>query len=111
MSASRYNYRLEVWLERHGYEQEIRLDGDLTALGLIARLEYQLDRFEAELGDYRRKVAEAQQRLPGYRRRVGETFALQEELDSKAAELKALEADLAANTVAANDGGTGEHAR
>ncbi len=97
------NYRLEAWLERHGFEQEIRLEGDLTALGLIARLEYQLDRFEAELADYRRQVAEAEQRLPGYRRRVGEAFNLQEELDAKAAELAALEADLAANTVAAND--------
>jgi len=97
------HYRMDVWLERHGYEQEIRLEGDLTALGLIARLEYQLDRFEAELADYRRRATEAAQRLPGYRRRVGEAFGLQEELDAKAAELAALEADLAANTVAAND--------
>jgi len=97
------HYRLEAWLERHGYEQEIRLESDLTALGLIARLEYQFDRFEAELADNRRRVTEAEQRLPGYRRRVGEAFGLQEELDAKAAELAALEADLAANTVAAND--------
>jgi len=98
------HYRLEVWLERHGYEQEIRLESDLTALGLIARLEYQLDRFEAELADYRRRVTEAEQRLPGYRRRVGEAFALQEELDAKTAELAALEADLAINAAAVNNG-------
>ena len=36
-------------------------------------------------------------------RRVGEAFNLQEELDAKTAELAELEADLAANTVTAND--------
>jgi len=97
------HYRLEAWLERHGYEQEIRLESDLTALGLIARLEYQLDRFEAELADYRRRMAEAEQRLPAYRRRIGEAFGLQEELDAKTTELAALEADLAANDKAAVD--------
>ncbi|MGI4794815.1 MAG: hypothetical protein ACRYG8_12195, partial [Janthinobacterium lividum] len=97
------NYRLEAWLERYGFEQEIRLEGDLTALGLVARLEYQLDRFEAELADYRRQVAEAEQRLPGYRRRVGEAFNLQEELDAKTAELAALEVDLAANALASDE--------
>ena len=98
------NYRLDLWLDRHGYEQEVQIDGELTALGLIARLEYQLDRFEAELAEHRRRVAEAEQRLPGYRRRIGEGFALQEELDAKRAELQALEADLAANDkVAASD--------
>jgi len=86
-----------VWFDRHGYEQEIQMDGELTALGLIARLEYQLDRFEADLAEHRRRVTEAEQRLPSYRRRIGEGFDLQEELDAKRAELQALEADLAAN--------------
>jgi len=97
------DYRLDVWLDRHGYEQAIQLDGELTALGLIARLEYQLDRFEADLAEHRRRVAEAQQRLPGYERRLGEGFDLQEELDAKRAELQALEADLAANENCAAD--------
>ncbi len=90
-------YRQEVWLDRHGYEQSIQLDDDLTALGLVARLEYQLDRFEADLAEHRRKVAEAEGRLPGYQRRLGEGFGLQEELDAKRAELVALEVDLEAN--------------
>jgi len=90
-------YRQEVWLDRHGYEQSIQLDGDLTALGLVARLEYQLDRFEADLAEHRRKVAEAEGRLPGYQRRLGEGFGLQEELDAKRAELVALEVDLETN--------------
>ncbi len=99
-------YRLDVWLDRHGFEQAILLDGELTPLGLVARLEYQLDRFEADLAEHRRRVAEAEQRLPGYQRRLGEGFGLQEELDSKRAELAALEVDLAANAKA--DAGEGE---
>jgi len=97
------SYRLDVWLDRHGYEQEIPLEAELTAMGLIARLEYQLDRFEADLAEHRRRVSEAEGRLPGYQRRVGEAFDLQEELDAKRAELAALEADLAANDRAGND--------
>ena len=62
-----------------------------------------LDRFEAELAEHRRKVAEAEACLPGYERRIGEAFGLQDELDAKRAELRALEADLAANDRAAND--------
>ena len=67
------------------------------------RLEHRLDRFEAELAEHRRRVTEAEARLPGYRRRLGEGFDLQEELDAKRVELKALEDDLAANTKAAAD--------
>lgn len=90
-------FSLDVWIERTGGEGMIRMDGDLTPLGLVSRLEYALDRFEVELAEERRALAEAEQRLPGYERRVGEPFALQAELDTKADELKALEADLAAN--------------
>lgn len=54
-------------------------------------------------------MAEAEARLPGYRRRLGEGFDLQDELDQKRCELEALEADLAANdrapAAAANDDG------
>ena len=89
-----------MWLDRHGYEQAIQLDGDLTPMGLVARLEYQLDRFEADLAEHRRRVAEAEGRLPGYRRRLGEGFGLQEELDAKREELAALEMDLEANAKA-----------
>ncbi len=95
-------HRLHVWLERHGYEQEIVLEAELTAMGLIARLEYQLDRFEADLAEHRRRVSEARARLPGYQRRVGEAFDLQAELDAKRDELAALEADLAAKDSTAN---------
>jgi hypothetical protein len=90
------SYDLEVWIERTGSEQAIRLDGELTPLGLISRLEYALDRFEVELAEERRTLAEAEARLPGYERRAGEPFTLEAELEAKAAELTALEADLAA---------------
>ncbi len=91
------SYDLEVWIERTGMEQPVRLDGELTPLGLISRLEYALDHFEVELAEERRSLIEAEARLPGYERRVGESFGLHDELEAKAAELKALEADLAAN--------------
>ena len=91
------SFDLEVWIERTGTEQAIRLDGDLTPMGLVSRLEYALDRFEVELAEERRALADAEARLPGYERRVGEPFALEAELQAKAAELTALEADLAAN--------------
>lgn len=90
-------FSLDLWIERTGGEHVVRLDGDLTPLGLISRLEYVLDHFEVELAEERRALADAEARLPGYKRRVGEEFALQAELDAKAEELKALEADLAAN--------------
>jgi N12 class adenine-specific DNA methylase len=98
-------YHLDVWLDRHGHEQEIAVDTELTALGLVSRLEYMLDRFEADLAEHRRRVAEAEARLTGYERRLGEGFALQDELDAKRTQLEALEADLAANdrAAAAND--------
>jgi N12 class adenine-specific DNA methylase len=91
------SYDLEVWIERTGMEHAIRLDGDLTPLGLISRLEHALDHFEVELAEERRALSEAKARLPGYERRAGERFELEAELEAKAAELKALEADLAAN--------------
>ena len=90
-------FSLDVWLERTGGEGVVRLDGDLTPLGLISRLEYALDHFEVELAEERRALSDAEARLPAYERRVGEVFALQDELDAKADELKVLEADLAAN--------------
>jgi len=90
-------FSVDVWIERTGGEGVIRLDGDLTPLGLISRLEYALDHFEVELAEERRALAEAEARLPAYESRVGEEFALQAEFDAKADELKALEADLAAN--------------
>ena len=82
-------------VERTDQQQAVEVEDDLTALGLIARLEYLLDRFEAELEDQTRRRAHAISRLRGYEPRLGETFALQAELDDKRACMTALEADLA----------------
>jgi predicted RNase H-like nuclease (RuvC/YqgF family) len=68
---------------------------DLTALGLVSRLEYVLDRFEADLEEQTRRAADAGQRLAGYEPRLGEVFPLQAELDEKFARMAELEADLA----------------
>ena len=86
---------VSVWLERTGHEQAVEIGDELTPLGLISRLEYMLDRFEVDLAEYRRRLTEAEQRLPAYRRRVGEAFALEEELHEKEDELAQLEAALA----------------
>ncbi len=94
---------VSVWLDRTGHEQSVELGDDLTPLGLISRLEYMLDRFEAELAEHRRRLAEAEQRLPAYRGRRGEAFAFEEELREKEDELHALEAALAGG-----DGAPGE---
>ena len=70
-------------------------EDDLSALGLVARLEYALGRFEAELAGHRRDLEEAERRLPAYQARLGDAFEFQAELDAKLAEMQALEADLA----------------
>jgi predicted RNase H-like nuclease (RuvC/YqgF family) len=67
----------------------------LTALGLISRLEYVLDRFEADIDEQTRRAADAARRLAGYEPRLGEVFPLQAELDEKLARIAELEADLA----------------
>jgi hypothetical protein len=77
-------------------DQEIQIESDLTPLGLIARLEHTLERFEQDLQDQERRAREAASRFTGYKDRLGQPFALQAELDAKHTQLAALEADLAA---------------
>ena len=86
---------IHLLLERAGGAQEVRLEDDLSALGLVSRLEYDLGRFEAELAEHRRRLAEAERQLPAYEARLGEGFEFQAELDAKRAELAELEASLA----------------
>jgi N12 class adenine-specific DNA methylase len=86
----------ELTLERTDYAQTIGIDGETTPLGLIARLEHALDRMESDIEENRRLLADAKARLAGYEPRLGETFALQGELDAKRDQLAEIEADLAA---------------
>jgi hypothetical protein len=87
--------RCSLVLRRAGLEQEIEIGQDLTPLGLVSRLEHQLDRFEAELAQSRRQHAEAAARLADYEPQLGRSFALADELQAKEQELAAVEADLA----------------
>ena len=82
-------------LQRTDYEHPVDVQDDLTALGLIARLEYVLDHFESDIEDHVRRRSDAATRLAGYEPRLGEAFPLQGELDEKLARMAELEADLA----------------
>ena len=94
--TSRCNERIFV--------QAIDLDAETTAVGIIARLEHAIDRMDAELAEQRRRGVEAKARLAGYQPRLGETFPLQGELDSKLGQLAEIEADLASTESTGADG-------
>ncbi|MCE2576716.1 methyltransferase [Komagataeibacter sp. FNDCR2] len=84
----------------------IRLDDEVTPLGLVSRIEHLLLTFEAALENTIRERDGTIRRLPGYEARLGAPFAEQALLEEKREELEALEADLAATVVegeAAND--------
>jgi hypothetical protein len=66
-------------------------------LGLVARLEHQLNRLDIELLEQRCHRAENEHRLADYLPRQGQPFALQPELDHKLHTLTALEVELAAD--------------
>jgi len=100
------SYRLDVWLDRTGNDQEVKGEGELTAMGLINRLEYQLDRFEADLVGHRRTVEESVARVASFQQRLGQAFAYEADLDAKEAELAAIEASLKGTAAAAEDGAT-----
>ena len=91
-------------LRRTEYDQTIDVPDDLTALGLIARLENALDHFEADLEVQARRREGAVARLAGYEPRLGEAFPLQEELDFKLQQMAELEADLAGKETGAGKG-------
>ena len=78
----------------------IDCEKDVTPLGLVSRLESALGRFEVELADERRTVAEVSNWLPGFKARLGDTFPHEAELEEKRAEMAELDASLAAT---AND--------
>ena len=73
---------------RSGADHPIEVSDDLSPLGLIARLEHALDRFETELEEQQRRKMDAIARLNGYEPRLGEPFPLQGELDDKLARMR-----------------------
>jgi hypothetical protein len=88
---------VKLTLQRTGHAPEIELEAGLTPLGLVARLEHQLNRLDIELLEQRRHRAENEHRLADYLPRQGQPFTLQAELDHKLHTLAALEAELAAD--------------
>jgi len=92
----RKELQVDVLLDRTGEATEIAFSADLTALGLISRLEHALDHFEAELAEHRRSIIENTRRIADYEPRIGGGFALAGELTGKLADLVELEASLAA---------------
>ena len=87
---------LELKLARACRSDPIACEKDVTPLGLVSRLEAALSRFEVELAEERRTVAEVSGWLPGFKARLGDPFPHQAELDEKRAEMAELEASLAA---------------
>jgi hypothetical protein len=82
-------------VKRSGYDHELAVDPEQTPMGLIARLEHALERFEAEREEHTRREQDASARLEGYEARLGEPFPWQSELDDKLARMAQLEAELA----------------
>ena len=87
---------LELKLGRARRSDPIACERDVTPLGLVSRVEAALSRFEVELAEERRTVAEVSGWLPGFKARLGDPFPHQAELDEKRAEMAELEASLAA---------------
>jgi predicted nucleic acid-binding Zn-ribbon protein len=91
------DYRFETLLQRTGTDYEIDLAITVTPLGAISRLEHGLEGFEEEQLQYRRRLEEAERRLASYRSREGGAFAFANDLKGKRSELRAIEAQLAAD--------------
>ena len=91
-------------LRRTDYDQAIDVGDELTALGVIARLENMLDHLEADLEFQARRREGAIARLAGYEPRLGEPFPLREEFDFKLQQMAELEADLAGKDAGAGKG-------
>ncbi|HEY1454381.1 MAG TPA: lactate dehydrogenase, partial [Roseiarcus sp.] len=87
---------VELRLLRLAQSQPIAVDRDVTALGLVSRLESALIRFEVELAEERRTIAEVSGWLPGFKARLGDEFPHQVELEEKRTEMAELEGSLAA---------------
>ncbi len=89
-------YRYTTMLQRTGAGYEIDLAVTVTPLGAVSRLEHALDDFDGERECYRQRLEEARRRLGSYQSRQGGDFAFASELVEKRRQLRAVEAELAA---------------
>ena len=99
----RSEFQASLLLRRTGLDEEIQIESDLTQTGLIARIEHLLEHLPDQKLGFERKAQDAAQRLTGFRERLGQPFALHDELEGKLAQLAALEAELKGGS----DGKTG----
>jgi hypothetical protein len=61
-------------LKRTDYDQELAIDPEQTPMGLIARLELALERFETEREEQTKREQDASARFAGYEARLGEPY-------------------------------------
>jgi hypothetical protein len=86
-----------VLLHRHN-RQRVELPDEPTPLGVLARLETALDRFEVDQREQEERLVAARKRFADYEPRIGTPFECEAELLAKRAEHDRLEADLAAQS-------------
>jgi hypothetical protein len=84
-----------IVIQRDHFRDNVDMPDEPTALGVIARLESALGRFEAQREECEKRLAEATRRLADYEPRLGQPFDLAAELDAKRDELKAIDQALA----------------
>jgi N12 class adenine-specific DNA methylase/predicted RNA methylase len=103
LARASYFDDIEFRLDRAATSSEHILceKGD-SPLGLVSRLESALGRFEVELAEERRTVAEVSNWLPGFKARRGDAFPHVLELEEKRAEMAELDASLAATAPETN---------
>ncbi|MGH7084261.1 MAG: hypothetical protein ACREFN_04645, partial [Acetobacteraceae bacterium] len=102
--------RLFLLLDRTGQRQKIEVPDEPTALGIVARVESALDRFENERAEWAEKREKAARRLADYEPRVGQAFEFEGEIAAKRKELVAIEAELAAAAIGEGRGGEADEA-
>ncbi len=91
-------YVVDLVIERQTEEKDITIEENMSALGLVQRMERALDFITEERSYWEGRLQSAQRRLADYRPRLGGRFGLQDELDAKRAELEALDDDLRRTT-------------
>jgi hypothetical protein len=87
-----------IILHRTDDRDRIEMPDAPTPLGIVARIESALGRFEAQRKDAEQRLADSTRRLADYQPRLGQKFDMEGELDAKRAELRVIDEGLA-NTV------------
>lgn len=95
-SNNKKEARFQIYIERSdAYESQIKWS--TSAKGVVQSIEHVLRGFEAELQDWQREIAACQRTIEDYSTEVGKQFTGQDEIDDLAAQVRDLEAELAAD--------------